>query len=718
MTPWNTVFFSMSGYIKEKSDAVARALHHEVKRKSLPAVFEKVSGTTSERNQMSKKTTFKRLALVVVASLGLGALSVGPTSAAVTSPTVTLSGTTGLTAVVNESTTAVTATVGFFNSTTDTVIVGTSITTNSGGTAMARLRATDSNNATTFTNADRTAVTDTATAVVANANSSVTYSVQAYGFSVAGTYTINVLLGTCPAAAANTCTSATMTVGASASYSVVVSAASSAATSIKTYTAAAGNAATASYYKARFGSSTDSAVVVSAGLPSTTYTAAAVVYANLFTAAGETVTGTAKTNICESGCTVNAFIDKGALAVGAYAATKASSSASNFAAMTVSNKTADGSAWTGETLTVYSNGVTGVATIKYYLAANNVLLGTSTVTFVGSPASVSQMYSNDTITYKSAASGTLNAIVKDAGSTTLKSGTVYLYSSDTKVAGSTSASAAYEACTIGSTGVAACAFTVSDTGTATLTLRDSTTVALSTWVSEGWVVTVTGDVANSVTATFDKTTYAPGERAILTLTVKDARGVGLATGTSFGFTAVNTANSISYVTTTGERGTASSLGTPTVFTSYLDTGVETRVITMPTVAGDVKIDHKFAKFWVLSTDSALPDAVASATAKVVDPAQTAIKASADAATAAAEAATDAAAEAIDAANAATDAANLAAEAADAATVAAEEARDAADAATAAVEELATQVATLMAALKAQITTLANTVAKIAKKVKA
>ena len=82
------------------------------------------------------------------------------------------------------------------------------------------------------------------------------------------------------------------------------------------------------------------------------------------------------------------------------------------------------------------------------------------------------------------------------------------------------------------------------------------------------------------------------------------------------------------------------------------------------------------------------------------------------------AAVDAAAEAIDAANAATDAANLAAEAADAATVAAEEARDAADAATAAVEELATQVATLMAALKAQITTLANTVAKIAKKVKA
>ncbi len=97
---------------------------------------------------------------------------------------------------------------------------------------------------------------------------------------------------------------------------------------------------------------------------------------------------------------------------------------------------------------------------------------------------------------------------------------------------------------------------------------------------------------------------------------------------------------------------------------------------------------------------------------------TVVMATTDAAAAAADAAADAAAEAIDAANAATDAANLAAEAADAATVAAEEARDAADAATAAVEELATQVATLMAALKAQITTLANTVAKIAKKVRA
>ena len=64
--------------------AVARALHHVAKTSSLPAVSENVLLTTKERKEMSTKTIFKRIALVAVASLGLGVLSVGPSSAAVT----------------------------------------------------------------------------------------------------------------------------------------------------------------------------------------------------------------------------------------------------------------------------------------------------------------------------------------------------------------------------------------------------------------------------------------------------------------------------------------------------------------------------------------------------------------------------------------------------------------------------------------------------------
>ena len=182
-------------------------------------------------------------------------------------------------------------------------------------------------------------------------------------------------------------------------------------------------------------------------------------------------------------------------------------------------------------------------------------------------------------------------------------------------------------------------------------------------------------------------------------------------------------------TTTGQDGTAEFAVTGG------DASIKVSTLSYDAVAGTLPSDQTCARKGAVdcNDDAADDTAFTATTVGTATTGETGVGASYDAAGVnsatvsltgvntsqiAAEAATDAAAEAIDAANAATDAANLAAEAADAATVAAEEARDAADAATAAVEELATQVATLMAALKAQITTLANTVAKIAKKVKA
>jgi hypothetical protein len=198
--------------------------------------------------------------------------------------------------------------------------------------------------------------------------------------------------------------------------------------------------------------------------------------------------------------------------------------------------------------------------------------------------------------------------------------------------------------------------------------------------------------------------------------------VFVATGSgSFGANGLVSGRSytIKYVGTTDWTllGAASSTFNTTFTANATGTGVGTGTLTLEITAGNTSTAALTTK------GTARPAKVEKATVAVTITAAdlsaiNAATAAGNAATAAAEAATDAAAEAIDAANAATDAANLAAEAADAATVAAEEARDAADAATAAVEELATQVATLMAALKAQITTLANTVAKIAKKVKA
>jgi len=210
----------------------------------------------------------------------------------------------------------------------------------------------------------------------------------------------------------------------------------------------------------------------------------------------------------------------------------------------------------------------------------------------------------------------------------------------------------------------------------------------TTLVSNAVEVAVGGAIA-TWTLVLDKASYNPGEVATLTVTAKDSAGNAAYDGQDAVI-----------------GGFESTLGFDAPSSMKIKSGTTSSEVFAPLATGT----------WTITAYDALGGSK-TATATVVNVSAEA-KAAANAATEAANAAGDAAAEAIDAANAATDAANLAAEAADAATVAAEEARDAADAATAAVEELATQVATLMAALKAQITTLANTVAKIAKKVKA
>lgn len=222
---------------------------------------------------------------------------------------------------------------------------------------------------------------------------------------------------------------------------------------------------------------------------------------------------------------------------------------------------------------------------------------------------------------------------------------------------------------------------------------DSATLTFSYINSLGAVLTATqavtiggGKTGGTVTMSLDKTTYEPGERMVLTITGKDSSGNKV-----YDNLAVGTLNANKNV-----QGLASGYYYDGAYVLGDDAGED---LFAPAASG---------AFDIILYSGTASGATVKVTANVAE----------DAATIAANAASDAAAEAIDAANAATDAANLAAEAADAATVAAEEARDAADAATAAIEELASQVATLMAALKAQITTLANTVAKIAKKIKA
>jgi len=422
-----------------------------------------------------------------------------------------------------------------------------------------------------------------------------------------------------------------------------------------------------------------------------------------------------------------------------------------------------------DTVTIYNDGSSGVTTIVGYIGNAPLAQAAKTLTFYGKATSFtatandvtargwnlpfSSLSNSDTVT---AGNDIISFLAKDATGLAVPSPSqniaqkFYVNTSDTKIVRSTaSATSNFAECTISATATEAaagkyyCDMYVIDSGTVTLTVMDSETVTKSTYTSSAISVTIAGPaVAGTIGfAKFGSTctpgltatgTFDPGESVIMCLTAKD--GLGRNAGQTsvagkahdpFNWTIPNGnvpqdkpfwIGGSAPVNSTG----AVSTGTTTLTTvnefltssSTFVNGVETVVVYMPTTSGDITI-----KGVTGTTEAATADTntAVTATLKVTGGAA---QAAATAAGAAADAATDAASEAIDAANAATDAANLAAEAADAATVAAEEARDAADAATAAVEALATQVATLMAAMKAQLKTLANTVAKIAKKVKA
>jgi len=409
----------------------------------------------------------------------------------------------------------------------------------------------------------------------------------------------------------------------------------------------------------------------------------------------------------------------------------------------------------GDSAVVYNDGSSGVSTITGYIGGVPLTQAAKTITFYGKATSLvataNAVTSNGwNLSYQgtdttTSGVGIVTFLAKDAAGIAVPSASqntksaLYLISSDTKVVRGIGTLNAYSACTAPSsaTDVAAgkwsCDVNVIDSGTVTLTVADSWTVASSPASSNAVSVTVagapyTGDFSfSAIGSSTAKTSFNTGDNALVTITCKDRAGrtCGQSSASGAAITSMFTWPTLDQtkqfwmgatISTTG--GVSTGTTTLTTLKSFLTAnaaffgGTETAVVTMPLTAGDLTINA------YTNYDSSTQFVNVTKTLTINDAAADAAGAKATNAQAAADAATDAALQAIDAANAATDAANLAAEAADAATVAAQEAKDAADAATAAVESLATQVATLMAALQAQITSLANVVAKIAKKVKA
>jgi len=357
-------------------------------------------------------------------------------------------------------------------------------------------------------------------------------------------------------------------------------------------------------------------------------------------------------------------------------------------------------------ISVWPDGTSGTATIT--ISSGTVTLATKTVNFYGTVATLSATQ-NLKVARASAAGAALGCsvagctwlttattpavyiVAKDSAGQTVPGLTISMVSNNTNVI--VSGAATEDDATAGDgPGYYNASVTSAPGGTsgASGTVVFRTLLSTGAYISTDALTFTLGGSLASMTLSLDKASYQVGEAMVVTRTAKDSAGNPVYDGVA----------SPAVVFSKAIGGTAPAAG-------EFRSGVSASSSSRPTV---------FAPSTGGAFEARATYAVAATGALVQVTAKGSV--SDDASTAAANAASDAAAEAIDAANAATDAANLAAEAADAATVAAEEARDAADAATAAVEKLASDVATLMAALKAQITTLANTVAKIAKKVKA
>jgi hypothetical protein len=625
---------------------------------------------------MSTKTTFKRIALVTVAALGFGVMSVAPSNAVINADSLTLSAATASQTTAETATaTSAVATLSFLGGDVDDSMSVTAslVSGPATSTALPFIQLTET----------ASASIDTATATIAAS--------RAVGY------------GTAPNVASTVYNTTSGAAVVTAKYKVYLGTAiTTAPTVVGTYVVKL----TPAVKSTGGGNATAQTLTITVTAAPTLDTVVAT--ATSILNKGETVTATADavvtgvktaSNVAAAATIVTSFKNAAASAVTAESFTASISGAGTLGigrlgtGQTSFNDTytaigRDITVKNGDYVLVFPDGTSGVGTVTIKSKAG-LTLATETLTFFGDIASIVATVVKPVIGVR-AETGVVTAVAKDAAGTIVDAPTLYITSGTTTIISQSyagTASSTLGKATFDLTGVKA--------GTASIVVSNGSTAALSTVSAAAVSVRVGGGTAelDGLVVAFDKTSYSPGELATVTVTPQDAAGLNLADDT---YTVFATGGLVaSYTLPTGsEVITGVTALNGGVAGAGTKAGVASYKIYMPTIEGDFKLT------WTRSTEfaTAANDSLAgSATVAVSSPGTAA--------------ATDAANEATDAANAATDAALAAAEAADAATTAAQEASDA-------VAALSESVTKLIAGLQAQIKSLAAVVAKIAKKVKA
>jgi hypothetical protein len=596
---------------------------------------------------MSTKTTFKRVALVAVAALSLGVLSVAPSQAAHNGDTLTLTPTKSAIAAGDTATATVNSTfigVAAGDSITVNAVVTTKPTSGNGNLLFAVVDSLTST--TTVASAAGTSATVytgvTGTNVPANTN----YTLNFVSPTVAGSYVVQIFA---------TATGGGGTIRSSVlSWPVTVTAIDTKADATSTAVIARGTSVVGEV---------DSVTTFSKALNTN---GTAVQAANIKVTQKSAIT----TAVPNESMTVT-IAGPGSLS------TQAGASGTATGARAVSAKSTD-------YISVFSDGTSGVATITITGATSAAVLATKKVTFFGDAATVTASVEKTVIGAAATAATLLVKVTDSTGVAVTGLSSIGIVSATTaNIATNYSSTATFDETKGGYlvtvTGVKA--------GTSALTATTKASATATTGVDAAAAVTVRvgSTTPSTVSVTTDKTSYAPGEKAVITVVLKDADGLTLADAATSYVNIFALGGIVSSYTLGG--GSDSITGT-----SVLDFASEKKEYTvyMPVTEGDVVFS------WTTGTGltPAASQAVKGSVTVSVSSTGTA-------------AALDAANEATDAANAATDAALAAADAADAATAAAEDA-------SAAVAALAKSVNTALNNLKKQITALTKLVNKLLK----
>jgi len=597
-------------------DASARATH-------LEAATRKFLVTTNERKQMSTKTNFKRIALVAVASLGLGVLSSVPSQASVATPVISgaANGSMGVTGdVQSDSLTAATFTVAAFMDAasdsisiqvvpsntnaettialngllylTDTGFVGTKVDTayGKGDTAANTVLRNQhlvasimSRNETVGVVAGATSgsyVVSRDTSVAASGNVKASFALQldstpSLSLVVPGTYTYTVNIRTYEAGVLSTARSIqqelSIVVSRSAAATLQLVSTASAATSWITLGNTTANLAGTTR------SSTDSSISVVATASTTDH---AFVRVNLRNASSGNAQESVTATISGAG-RIGDGTTMGRSVVLPY---------------TTADRTAG-----YKDLTIEADGTAGVATIT--VTTTSATFSTKSVTFYAVAPKTLVITTATPLLQVGTNDDAIRVTATDANGV-LFAGTLYSYATaaaDEAIAGTARTSAT--TCTFDSTDQRhECSITGTTAGTATITISNYASAALATAAANGAEVSGTAKVTvstatvASVKISFDKTSYAPGERARIYVTPLDSAGKPMQTNTYTNLLATGGISTAAALTFAGTTTTADSLTAVTITTkanssatSGAQAGAMEYTVFMPVAGGTVTI---------------------------------------------------------------------------------------------------------------------------------